>query len=237
MDLNKFLDHSGKIQTDDIDWDLGKKSGLTEDEVFVLTYFSDIESQTIIYMRDLLHTTAIQDPDTIGFLSMWNYEEYFHGQVLGRLLAVCGKSLGEQRISEVRRQASFSERLNAMGGSLLSRIFSREFPALYMIWGAINELTTLRGYESIYDKTTNPILKILCERIAKQERKHYAWYYNSAQGRLAGSSVGQKLTHRVLAHFWSPVGVGVKTWEEAKGPWVYPFLGVGLLASFKEVMH
>jgi hypothetical protein len=47
---------------------------LTEDEKFVLTYFPDIESQTVMYMRDLLHSSAVDDPDVIAFLSVWNYD-------------------------------------------------------------------------------------------------------------------------------------------------------------------
>ncbi len=214
MTLERYTDHSEKIDTTDIDWHLGGQTGLTEEEKFILTYFSDIESQTIMYLRDLLHTKAVEDPEVIGFLSMWNYEEYFHGQALARLLLECGVDLEAKGIAEVRKEASFRETLIGWGASLFSKVFSNEFPALFMAWGAINEITTLRGYERLQETTKNPVLKILCERIAKQERRHFAWYFNNSKTRLEVSSRTRKLTRYVLQKFWSPVGSGVKTNKE-----------------------
>ena len=67
----KILTHSAKIETADLDWAEAKRLGLKEDEVFILTYFSDIESQTIIYLRDSApHRKRWPWPDTIAFLSM-----------------------------------------------------------------------------------------------------------------------------------------------------------------------
>lgn len=214
MALERYTDYSEKIDTSDIDWKSAGVAGLTEEEKFILTYFSDIESQTIMYLRDLLHTKAVEDPEVIGFLSMWNYEEYFHGQALARLLLECGIDLEKKRIAAVRKEASFRETLIGWGASLFSKIFSNEFPALFMTWGAINEITTLRGYERLYETTQNPILKILCERIAKQERRHFAWYFNNAKTRLDESLRTRQVTRYVLKKFWSPVGAGVKSNEE-----------------------
>jgi rubrerythrin len=214
MDIEKFLTHSAKIETADLDWAEAKRLGLKEDEVFILTYFSDIESQTIIYLRDLLHTEAVAEPDTIAFLSMWNYEEYFHGEALGHLLSECGHTLEKDRIAQVRKKAKFREKLEAFGATLISKIFRRQFPAVFMSWGALNEITTLRGYEQLGHKTHNPVLKTLCERIAKQERRHFAWYFNSARERLQASSSAQRLVRSLLKKFWSPVGAGVKSPEE-----------------------
>src|SRR5262245_59982923 len=139
MKIEKFLSHSAKIETVDLDWAEAKRVGLTPDEVFILTYFSDIEGQTILYLRDLLHTEAVSEPDTIAFLSMWNYEEYFHGEALARLLAECGHSLESDRIVQVRKKAKFREKLEALGATLISKIFRRQFPAVFTSWGALNE--------------------------------------------------------------------------------------------------
>ena len=77
--------------------------------------------------------------------------------------------------------------------------------------GASQEILTLRGYEQIVERTRNPVLAELCRRIAKQERRHFAWYYNNASERLARSRVAQRLTREVFERFWSPVGAGVKS--------------------------
>lgn len=214
MSIDRYTDHSVKIQTNDIDWAAGARAGLTETEKFMLGYFSDIEYQTVMYMRDLLHTKAIEDPDMVSFLCMWNYEEHFHGQALSRLLEDCGASQEKSRIANTRKKVTLHEKITGWGAALFSRIFTHHYPALFMTWGAINELTTLRAYERLEEMTQNPVLKILCQRIAKQERRHFAWYHNKARETLSRSIRTQKITRFVLERFWTPVGEGVKTPEE-----------------------
>lgn len=213
-DVERYLSISEKIETSDLDWAQAAKSGLSLDERFALTYFSDIESQTIRYLRTLLGMKIAFQPAIAAFLSTWSYEEFYHGHALGRLLAECGYPLEENRVSVVEKKAGFNEWLEVAFGPLLSRIFSRQFPALYMAFGAVQELTTLRGYERLGESTSNPILKTLCLRIAKQERRHFAWYFNNAREQLVNSRSAQRLTRKLLELFWVPVGAGVKTRKE-----------------------
>lgn len=215
-ETEKYLDASNQLVITDIDWDLAAKHGVTDEEVFMLTYFSDIEHQTIVYMRDLLNTDVGLEPDVVAFLTMWNYEEFFHGRALAKLLEVCGRGLEKKRVKHVRRRVELSERLESIGAAALSKIFRGEFPAVHATWGATQEATTLHGYESLKDSTNNPVLKTLCERISKQERRHYAWYFNKAKDRLAASTRAQKLTRTLMEKFWSPVGAGVKTDDEVR---------------------
>ena len=214
MDIDKFLASSEKVRVDDLDFAEAARIGLSEDERFILTYFCDIEGQTIVYLRDFLHTRAALEPEVIAFLSMWNYEEFFHGKVLAELLAACGHPLDEARIAHVRGSARVREKVEAALATILSKIFAGDFPAVYMTWGAVQELTTLRGYEQIIATTKNPILAEVCRRIAKQERRHFAWYYNTARERLAARPRARKLTRTLLRLAWTPVGAGVKSKEE-----------------------
>jgi rubrerythrin len=214
VDINRYLEHSAKIEVGDLNWNEARQAGLTDDERFLLTYFADIEGQTIFYLRDLLNTKASDDPDTVAFLTMWNYEEFFHARTLARLLAECGSPMEKDRLAEVRRRSQLSEKFTAWGSLLLSKLFPDSFLALYMTWGAVNELTTLRGYEELERRTENPTFRELCRRIAKQERRHFAWYFNSAQTKLARSSRARRLTRTILNLFWTPVGAGVKTDDE-----------------------
>jgi rubrerythrin len=214
MEIDRYLQSSTKITIDDLDWAEARAAGLREDERFILTYFGDIESQTIVYLRDFLRTKTALDPEVTGFLTMWNYEEYFHGRAIAELLDRCGYPLEENRLRNVRERSLFSEQLEAALSSILSRVFAADFPTVYMTWGAIQEVTTLRGYERIHDATANPALRELTSRIAKQERRHYAWYNNSAREGLERSPRARKLTRFLLERFWTPVGAGVKTEAE-----------------------
>lgn len=214
MQTSRVLEISHKLDLSDIDWDLAADVGLTDEERFIITYFSDIEAQTIIYMRDLLHTTAIDDPSVIGFLSAWNYEEYFHGEALAKLLEVCGEPLAENRIGQVRRKATLGERFLAWATSKVSRLLNDRFVTLYMTWGAVQEFTTHAGYQRIRETTKNPVLNEIVKRIIKQERVHFAWYFNNAKRRLEENPTHQKIVRFMLERFWSPVGAGVKTDKE-----------------------
>ena len=79
----------------------------------------DIESHTIVYLRSILSTCAIEDPDTTAFLSCWAYEEHFHGRTIGQFLKACGIQFSIDRIAEVRRGRAFTEWLKDMGASLI----------------------------------------------------------------------------------------------------------------------
>jgi hypothetical protein len=215
-DIERYISVSAKIDTSDIDWGQAREAGLTDDEKFVLTYFSDVESQTIRYMKMLLQMRIAFNPSVSAFLTTWSYEEFFHGYELGRLLAVCDSPLEEDRVESVTRKAKFNEWLEAVFTPLLSRLFSRQFPAVYLSFGAIQEMTTLRGYENLHQYTRNPVLKILCERIAKQERRHFAWYFNHARELLLESSGARILARKLLEFNWVPVGAGIKSPEEVK---------------------
>ncbi len=210
MEIQRHLTHSDRISYEDLDWNGARKVGLTTDEVFILTYFSDIESQTLLYMRDILGTEGVLDPEVFSFLTVWNYEEFYHGRALATLLEECGHPLGHNRVAEVRKKALVTETLKRLGAAAFSKGFPAEFLALYMTWGALNEITTLRGYEAMEQATRNPALAELCRRIAKQERRHFAWYFNSARERLSRSPRAQRIARFVLRHAWSPVGAGVK---------------------------
>lgn len=214
IQIERYISVSEKIKTDDIDWQSARDAGLDEDEQFVLTYFSDIESQTIRYLRTLLQMKIAFRPSVMAFLTTWSYEEFFHGHALARLMAECGHPLEEDRVEEVKGKARFNEWIENILGPLASRIFSNQFPAVYMSFGAIQEMTTLRGYEQLQESTQNPILKILCDRIARQERRHFAWYFNNAREQLAESRGARWLARKLLEFNWVPVGAGVKTREE-----------------------
>ncbi len=215
-DIERYLTVSAKIETSDLDWAEAKRVGLTPDERFVLTYFSDIESQTIRYLRTLLQMKIAFRPAVAAFLTTWSYEEFFHGHALARLMAECGHPLEADRVERVQGKARFNEWLEAVFGPLLSRLFADQFPAVYMSFGAIQEMTTLRGYERLSASTRNPILKTLCERIAKQERRHFAWYFNHAKEYLDASGFARGLARKLLEFNWVPVGAGVKSEAEVQ---------------------
>jgi hypothetical protein len=83
-----------------------------------------------------------------------------------------------------------------------------------MFWGALQECLTTQAYEELATNTKNPVLAELCRRIAKQERRHFAYYFGQAKKKLEGRSSTQKFVRWIANNFYAPVGGGVKTDEE-----------------------
>src|SRR5262249_58223094 len=118
-----------------------------------LLYMQDIESDTIVYLRSLLATRAIDDPQISTFLACWLYEETFHGIALARFLEAAGHAVPPRR--KPHGHESFAQWLEARVTALLSRAWGH-FCAIPMTWGAIKELTTLTGYLRAQTRPTHP---------------------------------------------------------------------------------
>ena len=91
---------------------------------------------------------------------------------------------------------------------LASRL-TRHFPAIHMTWGAINELSTLTGYQALVDRANHPLVTTVLSRIIKDERRHFSFYFNQARIRLR-ERAARALTSFALRMFWSPVGSPVR---------------------------
>ena len=172
------------------------------------------------YLRAILNTCAVEDPQTTAFLSCWAYEEFFHGYTLRKFLDAVGVPLSPTRIAEVQQATSTKEWLKEMGSSIVCR-FSPHFHAAYLTYGAISELSTLEGYGVMAQRTQNPVLAEIVRRLAKDERRHFSFYYNKARLQLQPRNA-QRLTSFIIRHFWLPVGGGVKPDSEVN--WILSFI-------------
>jgi rubrerythrin len=213
FDLSKFLRVSRRLDLDGIDFDAVPHYPLSREEVRCLTYMMDIETHTVIYLRDLLTTQAAYDPEVTAFLSLWVYEEFWHGEALGRFLSAAGERVEPDRPGRIRRDALTKDYLGTLSKMTAARVL-KDFVTVHMTWGAINELSTLNGYHRVIAKTRHPILTQLLGRIIKDERRHYAFYYNQAWKRLDGNPRAQKLVRWALDRLWAPVGTGVRPQSE-----------------------
>src|SRR5882762_9744031 len=108
-DIAQHLAVSQKVDIEDLDWEAARRVGLTAREVESLHYFADIESQTVYYFLEVAKLQVARDPELLTFLTMWNYEEYFHSHAITRLLTECGVPVesATDRSTQVRSRANF----------------------------------------------------------------------------------------------------------------------------------
>lgn len=212
FDLNRYLRVSAATKPEMFDWERTQPR-LSEEALFCLAYMMDIESHTIVYMRELLSTRIVREVDVTSFLSCWAYEEFFHSLLLRRFLGAQGVHIEDERFAELRRRRSLADKIIVPVARLVS-LMTRHFPAVHMTWGAINEFSTLTGYQAVI-RQTDPdsgeptLLTSILERIIKDERRHFAFYFNQARMRLRAVAA-QRLTSFLLRRFWTPVGVTVR---------------------------
>jgi hypothetical protein len=224
FDLDRYLRASKRVDLSSVEWDRIGQHPVSRDEARCLAYMMDIETHTVVFLRDLLATRASFDPEVTAFLSCWVYEELWHGEAFSRFLGEAGYRVAPayedvsgddpfptrfDRNLWIRRRFGTKGYVSHMGTLLGSALF-RDFVAVHMTWGAVNELGTLTGYHRIIAKTDHPVLIQLLQAIIKDERRHFAFYRAQARMRLARSKQARTITRWALEHLWAPVGTGVR---------------------------
>lgn len=238
FDLEQFLIHSRRVDVDDLPWGEARQHPLSRGEVRVLQYMARIEAHTITYLRELLSTRAAEQPEIKAFLSCWTYEEFFHGYYLERLLQLySGEAL--PAVEETRRHAALRRLTGALKSLVLPALsaLSPDFAAVHMAWGAVQECLTLHGYESLAQQSRHPLLRQLVARIVKDERRHFAFYYQQAKLRLQRSSWMRQQTRLLLDNAWRPVGLGVMPSTELDFIGWYLFRGEQGLKTAQRIDH
>ncbi len=214
FDIDRYLETVAPLDDSDIDYDAFVRQPLDAATIRTLQYMHDVEHHTACYQRDLLVTSAHEDPEVTSFMSMWAYEEFWHGEAIGKILAAHGEQRGRDRIGATRRRVG-RDRLRTLGFMAASSV-SDHIVAVAMTWGAINEWTTQAGYLRLASTAQHDELANLLRRIAKQEGRHIDFYAAQAEQRLEQSPAAQKWVRRALRHKWQPVGSNVMPAEETR---------------------
>ena len=228
FDLDRYLRASKKLDLSQLDWDDIPNHPLSDGDVMCMHYMMDIETHTVIYLRDLLATRAARDPQITAFLSCWVYEELWHGEAFSDFLRSYGIEVPAEpklpdgrtplpsrpgRTERIREGLGVGHKL-AILPSMVGSALMRDFVALHMTWGAINELTTLTSYHQLIRRSEHPQLHAMLGAVIQDERRHFAFYRAQAKARLEGNRTAQRVVRWVLERFWTLVGAGVKSQEE-----------------------
>lgn len=228
FDLDKYLRNSKRIDLSGIDWEDIPNHRLSDGDIMCMHYMMDIESHTVIYLRDLLATRAAADPQVTAFLSCWVYEELWHGEAFSDFLRAYGVEepieprlpdgrtpmpTRPNRLFEIRKSVGVGNGF-ALLPSMIGSAATKDFIAIHMTWGAINELSTLTGYYQLIRRSDHPVLHQMLRKVIQDERRHFAFYRAQAKARMTDNPAAGKMVRRALQTFWTPVGAGVKSEEE-----------------------
>lgn len=213
FNIDKFIAASRPLDLSGIRLEDAAKYPLSPSEVRVIRYMQDTELYTVHYMKALMETHALADNEARAFMVCWGYEECFHGRALARIVEVCGHEPSRRSIDEFARPRKITEVVQDFGGRFLSML-SKDFLATHMTWGAINELTAIHAYTRLAELSANPVVDAVARRIVKDERRHFAFYYQQGKRRLQHSELARRMASMALKALWEPVGGSMAPTED-----------------------
>ena len=235
FDIDDYKQRTGRLDLDGIDFKVFTADPLQPDALRCLRYMHDVEYHTVCYLRELLLTSAHDDPDVTAFLSFWAFEELWHGEAIAAVLRAHNEVAGETRVARLRQGMSRRERLKPLTHLALSALAGADYTAVHMTWGAVNELCTQAAYGRLISLTDHRALRELLTRIMRQEGRHVDFYASEAARRLAASAKARRLTRTALTRLWRPVGAGVMPVAETRFISGYLFGGADGLAVARRI--
>jgi len=210
FNIDRLMNLSGRLDLADLDWSEVPKHKLTPDALRTLRYFLRTENSTFFYVKALMSTRAVfEEPELASFLCVWMYEEEFHGRAFQKFLEAYGDPIGDSYRADMYKARGLGERVDEWGQDLLGAVVPGHWPAVHMTWGTIQEFTTYNAYQALIERIDHPVLNKICQRIMKQEMRHYVFYREHAKKRLARSAITRAVNNIAVKSAWTPVGDGM----------------------------
>ncbi|EWS81576.1 ferritin-like domain-containing protein [Brachybacterium phenoliresistens] len=216
FDLDRFAESSQPVAWADLDFDSFDSQPLDEQTLRSLRYMCDVEYHTSCFLRDMLVTPSHRQEDVGGFMTMWNREEFWHGEALAAVLARHGILVDYDELKAKRVKLGWQSALGPMKQSVLTSLAGTDFVAVHMVWGAANELSAVAAYRRLSQMTSHPALSPLLKRIAQQETRHVAFYTTQGRERLEASAKARSIVRLILSRVWRPVGSGMMDDSEVR---------------------
>ena len=175
---------------EDIPWDEFDGTRVDPEILAVVKAASMVEHNSADYAT-YLNNIFPDDPEFQAAAKAWAVEEIQHGVALGRWAEMADPSFDFQ--GSFRRFAE-GYRIPVEAESSVRGSHSGELIARCMV-----ETGTSSLYSALRDATDEPVLKVLCHKIAGDEFRHYKLFYTHLQRYLAREKPG--LPRRALVAF------------------------------------
>jgi hypothetical protein len=154
---------------DDIPWERFDRSKLDPELLRAVKAAALVEQNSGDYVSYLCNIFA-DDAEFQAAARAWGMEEVQHGQALGRWATLADPAwdfaAAQQRFAEIFCLPL--ESTTSVRGSLTAELVAR----------CVVEVGTSSFYSAIRDATEEPVLKLVCAKIAGDEFRHYKLFYD-----------------------------------------------------------
>lgn len=188
-----------------LDWLKAAIIGLSDHELAILKDIADIDGRTANHMRQVIETEVPVHSVSKTFLTLWNDDEFRNCQDMAKLFTCCGLDLAEERAKDPRGQRQAVQWLARGLLRVVARLAPRTATALQLSWSASQKFMLAQSYQRLASTTTNPILRVICLRIARQERRNFHWYFSGARAILLRASGSRAAVRLLLRRAWYPL--------------------------------
>jgi len=147
FDIDRYTETSVSVNWSDLDLEVFRREPLPETSLRTLRYMADVEYHTVCYTRDLLTTPSHREADVSAFMTMWNREEFWHGEALAAVLAMHDITVDYDQLKASRLKLGWKDRLDPIKQSVLGGLVGQDFVAVHMSWGAANEWSAITAYQ------------------------------------------------------------------------------------------
>jgi rubrerythrin len=160
---------------DDIPWDRFDRSKLNPDHEKLARAAAMVEYNAADYVTYLSNVFA-DDPAFLEAAQAWGQEEVQHGQALSRWAAMVDPGFDfESRFARFRE----GYKLDLDTETSIRGSRSGELVARCMV-----EVGTSSYYTALADAVEEPVLKVICRKIASDEHRHYKMFYDHLKRHL-----------------------------------------------------
>jgi hypothetical protein len=239
FDIDRYMRASKRLDLSAVDWDDLPNHALSHGDVMCVHYMMDIETHTVIYLRDLL-----------GHPRGQRSARHRVPLVLGLRRAVARRGLlrvpaplrdrGAGRAEAPRRLDADADAPAPGQGTAREARGGPPAPppadddrldgdaplhrAAHDV-GSDQRADHPRSYYALIRRTPeNPVLHQMLRRVIQDERRHFAFYRAQARARLERAPRrARRVVRWALENLWTPVGAGVKSQEEVDALAVYLF--------------
>ncbi|NNV09073.1 ferritin-like domain-containing protein, partial [Geobacillus sp. MMMUD3] len=156
FDFDTYAETSEAVRWSDLDFDVFDEMPLDADTLRTVRYMCDVEYHTTCFVRELLVTPSHREDAPAAFMTMWNREEFWHGEALAAVLKKHGIHVDYDEIKAKRAGLGWKLALGPAKQSLLSNMVGSDFIAVHMAWGAANELSATAGYRRMAAMQDHP---------------------------------------------------------------------------------